>query len=207
MEESSSNSNENVSEQTKEKTEEQELPKRQKHIIVAFYKRPKKDGHYTECLAWIKGWDSPEGAKFYVKQRKKGRTYMPSELEDIGKNVGIGISRQYKDERGISFINVKGEISHKNIERIFQSQGLLKKADVIQVNERDFMTEHKYSSSGTLYCHIYLDLYKLKPKPEPEKEEKKEEKKQEPKKEEIVEPKVEIKSEEVPVTADITPSN
>ncbi len=131
-----------------------------KPIIISYH--PKSE-NFRECLVHIIKWYSPDGAELSVESKSKGKTYCKDELHLVSK-TSIGIApRYYKDGKAVNYINLQGKINHHNIERILQMQELLGDADVVEVIKKKFKPHKKMiqPQGGTLYCTLFVNLYKF----------------------------------------------
>lgn len=133
-----------------------------KPIFISYNPKSEK---FRECLLYIAGWYSSEGAELRVKPKKKGKIYSKDELELISKTM-IGIaSKYYKNDKAINYVNSKGQISHRNLEKILQMQESLKGAEAVEILEKEFKHQIRtlLPENGTLYCTLFINIYRLVP--------------------------------------------
>ncbi|MGB9707992.1 MAG: hypothetical protein ACPLXC_01530 [Candidatus Pacearchaeota archaeon] len=129
-----------------------------------------KSETFRECLLHIIKWYSPEGAELRVKSKRKGKIYTKDDLKLIS-SISIGIAPRYcRDGKSITYVNTKGQINHRNLEKILRGQELLKEAEIIEVVKKEFKHYQKSISpeSGTLYCALFVNIYRLTPQPKSE---------------------------------------
>ena len=110
--------------------------------LVMIYYHPKSE-NFRECLIHITKWNSPDGAYLSIESKRKGKIYHKDNLNLVSK-TSIGIApRYYKDGKTINYVNSKGQINHRNLEKILQAQELLKGVEIIEVLKKEFKYHKK----------------------------------------------------------------